>query len=813
MFCGSLKENTTMFSNYLKVALRNLLRHRAFAFINIFGLAVSMSVCLLAIMLIKDAYSFDLFHKDGERTYRILTDALRKSGGEETYASSPHPIARDLYDDFSYAENWVPLVKGVSGNFRANGKLLQHTGLITNASFFEVFGFQLATGNPVTALSEPFSVILKKEIAEKYFGGANPIGQILENESLGNFKVTGVLASLPGKTHLEFDMLVSYSSLNALEATSNRRSWLDNWHNYYSGYNFLQLKKGVNPEIVEAALAEINQSIYTHLELETRDRGYRFRLQPLNEISPGQNLSNSMGGSIPIVLLWFLSALGTIVMVSACFNYTNLTVARSLTRAQEIGVRKVLGASKRQISIQFLSEAVLTALLSLVLAYCLLKTILPSFLSIGLFAESDISLEEDPLLLASFLLFAIGVGLIAGLLPSIILSRFSPLSILQKLENHKIFRRVGFRKVLIVGQFTVSLIFILLMTIIWRQTSFSVNKNFASDRNDLVNIQLQGQPFERAKSFFAQIPGVQDMSGISHLMGTWQDSKVDVSTSSAAEKTAVRDYFIDHQFIENFGLEIIAGDAFTENASQQQEVFAMVNEKFLERFDLGEPIAAIGKPVIIGDSTQIAIKAVVKDFLFKPLNYSIEPLLLRYDVTQLSVLNLQIGSGQDRVAFLAGIERAWHKLESGRDLAYEFYDETAHSTYAEFFDMLSIVGFFGILGLIIATLGILGMAIYTVETRVKEVSIRKIIGASVYDLIYLLSKGYIWLLIIALILAIPISLIMGNMLLQTFSVTIPLNIWVILPGVGLLILLGAGAIGSQTVRAALANPADNLKSE
>lgn len=801
-----------MFINYFKVALRNLRKHPSFSFINIFGLATSMSVCLLAIMLIKDAHSFDLFHPESEQTYRIVTDALRKSGGEETYASSPHPVARDLFNDFSYVDNWVPVGRNLNGEFSANGKIIQHRGLFTNDDFFKVFGFELESGDLESALKEPYSLVLKNEVAKKYFGDENPIGKVIENETLGSFKVSGVLKEIPGKTHFEFDVLAAFSTLSSIEENELLPNWLDNWNNYYSGYNYIKLGQGTTPEKVEAALAEINKTAYSDLELEARDRGYRFRLQPLEKISPGEIMSCNMGRSLPKVFLWFLSALAIIIILSACFNYTNLTVARSLTRAKEVGVRKVLGATRGQVFSQFISESIVTSVLSLVLGYLMLQVIAPQFSRIGLFSDADISFGQDAQLFIFFFGFTLIVALVAGLLPAVILSRFSPLSILQKMGNTRLFRRVGLRKVLVVGQFTISLVFILMMTIIWRQTNFSVTENFASDRNDIVNVRLQGESYEKAKSAFEQMAGVERISGISHLMGTWEDGDVDIQVGTVEDKTPVRDYFIDHSFIENFQLKLLAGENFPKNTSQQKELFTIVNENFLDEFDLGTPAEAIGQQIILEDSTLVSIRGVVEDFLFKPINYSIEPLLLRYDVNQLRVLNIEM-SNEDMVSNVASLERTWNKLETGKELSFEFYDETTEMIYADFFDLIGIVGFFGILGLVIATLGILGMAIFTVEKRAKEISIRKVIGANAKDLIYLLSKGYMSLLLIAVVLAVPISIFLGKMLLQTFAVSIPMSVGLLLPGVGVLLLMGIGAIGSQTVHAALANPIENLKEE
>lgn len=801
-----------MWSNYFKVALRNLLKHKSFSAINIFGLAASMSVCLLVILLIKDAYRFDRFHPESDRVYRVITEAQRKGGGEEGYASSPFPMGKTLTEDYSCVETWTPLVRSLNGSFTAEGKLLDIRGLLTDGAFFQIFGFQLAQGDAATALSEPKTVVLSAETAKKFFGTADPMGKILHNNALGDFKVTGVLEPFPGKTHLEFDALGSLASLKAMETGPDEMAISSNWNNYYMTYNFVRLRKGVPRETAETAMRQIAANAYAKLKLESRDAGYRFYLQPLSGITPGPAFSNSMGKGLPSILLWFLSALGAIVMLSACFNYTNLSIARALTRAKEVGVRKVMGATRGQVFRQFVSEAVVVSGLSLGLAFLLLQGTIPLFNQLQFLESTDVSLQMDGATAGWFLAFALGVGLLAGILPATVLSRFQPLIILQKLQNTKLFRRVGLRKVLIVSQFAVSLVFIITLTVIWRQINFAVRENFGFHDNLVINLDLQGQAYGPITEDLRQSPQIEQISAISHLMGTWRDSKVDVRVQPGDDPIGVRDYFIDQAYLKNMDLPLVAGQDFPYNPTQGRELFAIVNEKFLDQFKLGAPESAVGKSIILEDSTPVSIRGVVKDFLFKPLNYQLEPLLLRYDPSRLAVLNLKV-SGNDLPGTLAYLERTWKKFDKSRPVKYEFYDETVRNNFADMYDMAWIVAYFGLLGMLIACMGLLGMAIYSVETRAKEISIRKVIGANARDVVRLLSKGYFLLLVIAAAVAVPIGYLLGQQFLQLFAFQIPMGIMVFLPAIALVFGLGGITIGSQTLRAAISNPVRHLQNE
>ncbi len=764
-------------------------------------------------MLIKDAHDFDTFHPDTESTYRIITTPVRKDGRSEQYATSPFMVGISLHDNYSQVGGFTPFLRTFRADVNKNDHLINCQGLFTNNDFFKMFGFTLTEGDPKTALSDPYSVVLTKDLAQRLFKNEDAMGQELEMPAYDTkFKVTGVLDEFPGKTHLEFEALGSISTQIALDKSVEAAPVTESWTNYYQGYNFIKIKNEADKNAVVAALGDISKTRYEGLTLESRDKGYEFQLQALSDITPGPIMSNNMGNALPIQILWFFSILSIIVILSACFNYTNLSIARSLTRAREVGVRKVMGATRKQVFGQFISEAVVVSFLGLALGALLLQFLIPGFQSIQVFSESDITLAFDFKVVSSFVLFTFLIGLIAGILPATVLSKFSPLSIMQGLGNIKLFRKMGLRKTLIVFQFSISLIFILVLTIVWEQIDFAVGENFGSDRTDIVNISLNNQDFDIAATAFSQLPQVKKISGTSHLMGNWEDSSDDIRMSFEDEKIGVRDYFIDHNFLNNFEIELIAGENFPENRTQQQEVFAIVNEDFLRKFNLGDPSEALGQSVIIGDSNQVAIKGVVKDFLFKPLVYNLEPLLLRYDPARLSVMNLVV-SDIDLDGTVAAMEQTWKQLEPDGELAYQFYDETVTETFLNVKGLAKVVGYFGTLGLFIASLGLLGMAIYTVETKAKEVSIRKVVGASVFDLVKLLSKGYALLLAISLLVAVPASFFIGKQLLQTFAFSVPMSIWMFVPGVLILTVLGMMTIGSQTVRGALANPVEKLRDD
>ncbi len=802
-----------MLSNYFKIALRTLVKHKAFSFINIVGLALSMTVCLLFMSMINDAHSYDRFHPEAKRTYRIITEALRKDGGSESYASSPFPVGRSLSEDYSQVELWTPLVNRFSGEVQGKEDELYLQGLFTDNTFFEMFGFTLAAGDPKAALSEPYSVVLTKDWAQKLFDQDDNYGELIGKTIAmpayeTSFKITGVLNAFPGKSHLEFDALGSLATQLALEKEPDANLTSTEWRDYYATYNFVRLKDAAKVSESEHALDDIAQHKLAGLELESRDKGYRYSLQALNDITPGRILSQSMGRGLPALFLWFLSALGLIIMLTACFNYTNLTVARSLIRAKEVGVRKVLGAKRSQVFWQLIGEAIMTSLISLGLSLTLVRLLV----SVNFIDAADAMQSADWKLYGMFLLFAIGVGFIAGVLPAAALSKTSPLQVLQKLQNIRLIQRIGLRKVLLSFQFTVTLVFLFLMTLVWRQVDYGMKLNFGFDQPQTLLVEMGGVSYSKLSAAFANVSGVENVSAISHSMGTWQDSYVDVRTDSITERTGARDYIIDHNYLDHFSIKLTAGENFPENLSQQHELFAIVNEIFCAQFKLGDPSEAIGKTLTLGDSTHVIVRGVVEDFFFKPSTYAIEPLVLRYDLNQLHMMNLELSS-EDIPLTIAALERTWSEIEKSQPLSSQFYDVTVRQNYEGFMSTAWMVGILGVLGMVIACMGLLGMAIYTVETRTKEVGIRKVMGAEFKDIIVLLSKGYFIVLLIAIAIAAPLSFLIGGLVLQEFAQRAPWSIYVFLPGVVAILVFAGLTIGSQTFRAALSSPVESLRSE
>jgi putative ABC transport system permease protein len=457
-----------MIKNYFKTALRLFLRNKSFSLINIGGLSLSMAVCLLLIMIIKDANEYDKFHPNSHRVYRINTDMLRKNGDKNLYATSPYMVASALASNYTGIEDWTMFSTGLNKEIIANNRRFHFNVHFTNDDFFDLFGFTLKEGNAATALRQPYAIILTDELCTKLFPAGNAIGKAVKVDDVGLFEVTGVMNKFPGKTHFEFDAIASFSTIPSLEKDSVVSATIGNWNNF-NHYNYIRLKTGVKPKQVETALDEIEKNNYqTPSDFNTK--GYRFKLQSLNAITPGPVLSNNMGKGLSSGRLWIFSLLAFVIIISAEFNYTNLTVAKSMGRMKEIAMRKVVGSSRAHIFFQIVVESVFTSLIALGAAFILLQFLMSPFSSLDFIHSANISLKVDATVILLFIAFALILGIVAGLLPAGVLSRIEPLMLIQKLQNLKIFRHLGLRKSLLVIQFMISLIFINLVVVAYKQT-------------------------------------------------------------------------------------------------------------------------------------------------------------------------------------------------------------------------------------------------------------------------------------------------------------------------------------------------------
>ncbi len=797
-----------MIRNYLLTAIRNIIRHKGFSFLNILGLSLSMAVCMLIIVILVDQYSYDKQHLEKHQIYRVQSVNNMSDASINKYASTAYPLAEELAGNYPFIEEAVMIKDSFNGDGVYNENRIHLSGLYTDDSFFRVFNFKLKEGYNNSKFNEPYKIILREEIAQKYFGNENPIGKFLDVDSIGIFEVVGLIEKTKAKSHIQFEVLVSSKTLESLENTGKIKNLLGNWNDFYSNYAYIVLKENTDLKDVQNVLDKL--SVEKYKDDEKFDLS--FYLQPLKKIVPGPILSNELGFFLPKIFIIFLAGLALVIIISAGFNYTSLSLAKSLLRAKEVGVRKTVGASRKQIILQFLLESVLISLVSLVFAYLLLQVLLPAFSGMQLMSFLEIRPEQNFKVILWFLIFALVTGIISGLLPSVFVSAFNPVNVLKGVTNLKLFSKVTLRKILLVSQYVFSIVFIISIILIFRQMNFMVNAEMGFDRDVVYNIRLKGHDYKKVADHYNQLPEVSIYSNASHVPGIGNIWDTEIK-HPRDEENLKADYFaVDPNYISAMGLKLIAGQDFPENISNENEKFIIINEKAVERFNFESPQDAIGEIMVLDDSIQVEIIGVVEDYKYVALFLPLKPLVLRIKPSQYRVAVLRINSPNIH-ATINKIENTWKTIDPVHDIEGDFLDAEIREYYTFFEDVLYAVGFTTLLAIVIASLGLFGMATYSTQIKLKEIGVRKVFGAQSKSIVSFISKSYLILLIIAALIAGPLGYIVNNLWLQNLAFHVSFGVWTVLAGVFIVVVIALLTIASQTLKAANTNPAEILKYE
>ena len=800
-----------MFKNYIIIGIRNILRYKVFSFINVFGLAISMSICLMLIMVVADQMSYDRFNTKSDRIYRINTERNDTNDPVNVFATSPLPLASTLLTDYTSVEKAVRIRRGFGNSWIGIDEDINVplAGFFADQEVLELFEYELTYGDPTTALEEPNSVVLTQKAVDKLFKIENPIGEIITVGDLGDYKVTGVIKDNDNKSHIVFEAFASMSSLKKLEADSTFTTSIDSWQTSTLGWVYLQLKEGISKGQVERELSEINKAQYDDIP----EISYKFELQNLTAINPGPLLGNQIGPGMPMIFVYFLGGLALIIMLSSCFNYTNLSIARAMTRGKEVGIRKVSGAVRHEVFLQFIVEAIIISLLALILSFVLIQFLKPAFQSMNFTSLLKWDLKLDFVVYAVAVAFSVFIGLMAGTLPAIVMSKFKPIQVLKDFQGVKLFSKVGLRKSLIVSQFVLSLIFIISSILVHNQLDLMVKADYGFESKNTVLVYLNDVDRETLTTELKKYPDIVSVAPSSHLPAAGTSYGMEVFRSFEEEAIETNYYAVDQNYISNMGLTLLAGKNFPEEISGDDEKYLIINEKAVEAFALQNAFDAIGQTMYTEDSAEVQVIGVVKDYNHQMMMSEIGPLVLRYLPSEFSMLQVKT-TGIDVDQSINQIEEAWAAVEPVKKIDHRFMAHEIEQFYDLLFgDLKSIVVLISFLAISIACLGLLGMATFTAQTRLKEVSIRKILGASDSMLVYLLSKGFIKLLVIAILIAIPAAYFVNNLWLEVMAYRVNFNVGVVSLAVFILAILGAITIGSQAIKASFTKPVDNLRNE
>lgn len=814
--------NYGMFKNYFKVGIRNILKYKMFSFINVFGLAVAMSVCMLIIMMLADQKSFDNFHSEKDRIYRILGTPVI---GSWPYATVPVPLAETLEQEYPIVEEAVYLRRGVGGDASFNQKTVELKGYFTTSSFFDIFSFPLLEGEESSALSMPNSIVISQEKAYQLFNDKNPIGKqikfedrglhILDIESgkppvdWGTYTITGVIDLSAYKTHLTFDALVSSSTLPQLYTDSLITNVSENWEHYWAAYTYIKAKEGINQSQLEKALIDLSDRKYSDSE-ELAD--YKFSSQNLAKITPGIPVNNEPSFRLPEIAYYILTVLALVIMVMACLNYTNLSIARSLTRMKEIGVRKVNGATRKNLIFQFLTESVITVIIALVVATVILYFTKEAFMNLWFNKYFNFELSTSLPVLIKFLAFALIVGLIAGTYPALFLSKKNPVNALKNTDISK--GKWGLQKVLNVSQFVVSLIFIVTSMVIYNQFKHYTEFEYGFNSENIINVPLQSNDYDLVVNELGQVSGVTRISAVDYIPATGVTNVIELANSDeGADPLVLLNFYVDENFIDNLDLKLLHGEPIT--SSRVNGKFIVINESAVEKLGYEDPQDALGQIwKMENGETSVQIIGVVENFRASLLinGHEIRPMALSTGKSNLNYLNIRISEGNP-LKTIADLEEKWKAIDPVHEFKYEFYENELANTNLAIFDVVTIIGYISFLAILIACLGLLGMATYSTERKTKEVGIRKVLGAAEIKIVLILSKSFLSLLIISILIAAPLSYFINRIWLDNLPNRVDFGFGTVVIGSLLMLALGLLTIGSQTLRAARQNPVESLKDE
>ncbi|MFZ0391240.1 MAG: ABC transporter permease [Calditrichia bacterium] len=792
-----------MIRNYLKIAFRNLYRNKLFSLINIAGLATGMAVCLLIVLWVSDELSYDNFHRDGERIYRVIQEA-DYAGEWTTLARTPFPLGKALQEDYPAIEQTARIMR-TSAAFRLEDKTFsQDPGIYSTPNLLTFFSFPLIAGNPRTALAHPLSVVLTEKTARKYFGTTQALGKSLEIEKGFVVEVTGIMRDVPANSHLQFDFIVPFDLIREYGFNMDEMPW-ENSNNAH--YTYLKLRPGADAAVVSDQIAGVMQK---HVPESTN----RFFLQPLSRIHLYSGFVGDVEGHGDIKYVYIFSLMAVFVLLIACFNFMNLTTARSGKRAREVGIRKVVGASRSELVRQFFGESILFSLLAMVLAHAIVELFLPVFNHLAQ-KQLEVSYFSGNLFLPVLIGLAVLTGIVAGSYPALFLSSFQPATVLKGAKSAGA-GSARFRKILVVTQFSISIILIISTLIVYNQLNFMRSKKLGFDKDKLLYVHLTAEAREKydaLKSELQKNPGIENITVASHLLTDVSHTFNGVSWEGKlpGKEVAMNGISVDHDFIRTFGMKMAEGRDFSREFTTDSREAYILNEAAVQKMGIDSPVGKQFSPAE-GMDRSGKIIGVVQNFHFKPLNRHIEPMFLMIGERERYYMYLRMKKG-NLSGSIAEVKAVWQKMIPEAEFNYGFFDEALAALYGNEQRIGNLFRYFAFLAIFISCLGLFGLASFMAEQRTKEIGIRKVLGAGISNIVLLMSGQFLKWVLLANLLAWPLAWLAMHRWLQNFAYRTEVEIRFFLLAAAAALVIAFLTVSYQAVRTALANPVNALRYE
>jgi putative ABC transport system permease protein len=804
-----------MFNNYLKIALRNIFKHKGYSLINIIGLAIGMACCLLILLYVNDELSYDRYHENADRIYRVIEEVRLEGVGEES-SSMPFPTGDTLpmeYPDaveasvrfFNFQLPSVSVQYGTSDEKLFN----EPRFFFADSAVFEVFSFEMIEGDPKTALEEPNTIVITESMVEKYFEDEDPIGKTLRWQNGVNLNVTGVLKNTPLNSHFQFDFLASFATLRRLYGGNLPQTWY--WNPCWT---YILLKEDASPDTLQAQFPALVQKYFPD---SIKDKVV-IKLQPLKDIHLKSHLDYEINPNSDISYIYIFSAIAVFVLLIACINFMNLATARSANRGREVGMRKVLGAYRTQLVRQFLGESMILCVIAALLAVIIVEIVLPAF---NAFSGKALSTDyfTDGRLLAGLGLITFTVGILSGIYPAFFLSGFDPVKVMKgTLERGG--RSSGFRKVLVVVQFAISIVLIIGTIICFQQLNYLRNSGLGFNKDQVIMLPAYGTAparwYERFRERILQDPHIAKVAAVEDVLGAkYQTGSFIPEGTSESNMQQIPLLVVTHDFIETFDMEMVSGRSFSKEFPTDITEGIIINESAAKRFGWS-PEDALGKRLRQQNGLMLRVVGVVKDFNYASLSQPITPFVLemprgpgqmngrvRYVAIKTSTADFQ-----QTISFL---KSTWEEVVPNRSFDFFFLDDELDKQYNSEEQMGRVFGVFTILAIVIACLGLFALASFTTELRTREIGIRKVLGAQASGIVILLSKEFAKWVLIANVIAWPVAFYIMERWLDGFAYRTVIGITTFIVATLLAFAIAIITVSFQALKAALSNPVKSLR--
>lgn len=812
-----------MIYNYIKIAVRNLLRHKSFSFINLFGLSSGLACCLLIGLYIWNELSFDRYHEKADRIWRISRKFYNKDGSQQLHLGHlAPPFGPLLKNDFPDMEEVTRLLQTNTTVQLGEQFFSEDQMFYAEPNVFRVFDIPLRAGNPAAALNEPYSVMLNETTAKKYFGGADPMNRILRFSGRFDLKVTGVFQDFPYNSHFHPALLVSFSTLNDTLVYGAERLRTNWGNNSFSTFTLLPENYPVKKlEAQFPAFLDKHMGTMATEENEPLPSTWTsLHFEPLTDIHLKSHLDSEIEENGDIRRVYIFSIIALFVLLIACINYMNLTTARSAVRAREIGVRKVVGAYQSNILMQFLSESVLLAFFAALLAFGMACLALPF---VNELLGQELRVPPGAFWVAPVLLLGLTAitGFLAGSYPAFYLSALKPLTVLKN-DKPKSGGGAGLRKVLVVSQFAISVVLIIATVVVFRQLQYMQNQKLGLNKDHVVTAFCYNALAPRYESFRNEIlhnPTVKNLTRSSRLpsgrlLDSFGSAQAQVETDTLEQSQVdLKFVTVDHRFAQTYELEIAAGRFYQQDFGSDRTESFIINEAAAKMIGWKTPGEAVEKRINYGNR-DARIVGVLKDFNFESLHQEIQPMIffIPRDSTFFNFLSFRL-DGAHIEEGLAHLKTTWQKFLPEYPFEYRFLDEQYGQLYEAEQRQGRVFITFALLAILIACLGLFGLTAFVVQQRVKEIGIRKVLGASAPGLLLLLSKDFLKLVAIALLIASPVAWYFMQQWLEDFAYRIRIDAWVFLTAGLVAVLVAFLTVSFQSIKAALANPVNSLRNE